>query len=233
MSAASTQVLRTMNLLGRGDNLSQLPELPVVHQQEIVQAFVAAKTLMGMAISSECYESSDAEEENANSHASVSASSIEEDDVSSDASSDGSYIDELDDSDDEQAITLYDPADEGRISDIHSVFRKDIYEGFVVPSGVRYAGTVAFRCKFCKHLPAESRAAQSWVFPRTVEQMYRAHIRFNREHYPHCECIPQSIRNKVARLKKSSCRGSKNYWVTSARKKGLKNGRKGIVLCQS
>ena len=27
---------------------------------------------------------------------------------------------------------LYDPADEGRISDIHTVFRRDIYEGYII-----------------------------------------------------------------------------------------------------
>lgn len=225
MSAVNTQVQRTMNLLGRGDDLALLPQLPPVHQREVVQAFMAANALLVMSVSREChiYESSESEDD-ATSQVSASASSADED------VSDASYVEEIDDSH-ARSFTLYDPADEGRISDIHSVFRRDIYEGFVVPDGARYAGTVAFRCRFCKHLPAESRAAQSWVFPRTVEQMYRAHIRFNREHYPHCESIPQKIRTKIAKLKKSSCRGSKNYWVTSARKKGLKNGRKGIVLC--
>ena len=217
----STEVIRTMNLLGRGDDISMLPSLPAAHQLEITQAFMAAKALMVMSTADESYESSEAGDESASQ---FSASSSEEE-----ASDDGSY-DEIDESS-TRRITLYDPADEGRISDIHSVFRKDIYEGFVVPPGARYAGTVAFRCRFCKHLPSESRASQSWVFPRTIEQMYRAHIRFNREHYPHCECIPDAIRAKVSKLKKSSCRGSKNYWVTSARKKGLRNGRKGIVLC--
>lgn len=214
---SNTEVLRTMNLLGRGDDLSLLPRLPVLHQREVVQAFMAAKTLMIMSTADECYESSEAEDDNLS-----RASSIDD-------ASDASY-EEIDESN-TQTINLYDPADEGRISDTHSVFRRDIYEGFVVPTGARYAGTVAFRCRFCKHLPSESRAAQSWVFPRTIEQMYRAHIRFNREHYPYCENIPKEIRAKVAKLKKSSCRGSKNYWVTSARKKGLKNGRRGIVLC--
>lgn len=219
----SSQVRRTMSLLGKGDDISLLPNLPAVHQVEIAQAFLAAKALVVMSTADDTsYESSEAEDDNTSL---LSVSSSGEEDVSDD----GTY-DEMDKSP-TRTITLYDPADEGRISDIHSVFRKDIYEGFVVPSGARYAGTVAFRCRFCKHLPSEARASQSWVFPRTIEQMYRAHIRFNREHYPHCECIPDAIRTKVSKLKKSSCRGSKNYWVTSARKKGLRNGRKGIVLC--
>jgi len=216
MIAVNKQIQRTMNLLGRGEDLSLLPQLPVIHQQEVVQAFMAAKTLMVMSTTNESYDSSDDDQRS-------EASSTEED------ASIVSY-DEIDEPS-VRAFTLYDPADEGRISDIHSVFRREIYEGFVVPSGARYAGTVAFRCCFCKHLPTESRAPQSWVFPRTIEQMYRAHIRFNREHYPHCKCIPDQIRAKVAKLKKSTCRGSKTYWVTSARKKGLKNGRRGIVLC--
>lgn len=220
MSVLAPKVLRTMNLLGK--DLSTLPQMSAIHQQEVTQAFMAAQTLLELS--------------NANNEATESSSSDEDDTQSRDSSisdvesSDDASYDEIDDSP-AGLMTLYDPADEGRISDIHNVFRRDIYEGFIVPSGVRYAGTVAFRCRYCKHLPIESRAAQSWVFPRTIEQMYRAHIRFNREHYPYCEGIPNLIRAKVAKLKRSSCRGSKGYWVTSARKKGLKNGRNGIVLC--
>ncbi|KAL7478049.1 hypothetical protein ACHAW6_003833, partial [Cyclotella cf. meneghiniana] len=205
----NVDIIRTMNLLGRGNDLSLLPR---VHQREVVQVFTAAKTLMLMA--TDDYDSSD---DDIVSH----TSSIDDSSVPYDGIDDSSA----------PTITLYDPADEGRISDIHTVFRRDIYEGYIVPPGARYAGTVAFRCRFCKHFPSEARASQSWVFPRTIEQMYRAHIRFNREHFPNCKCIPDEIRAKVAKLKKSSCRGSKNYWITSALKKGLVNGDKGIVLC--
>jgi hypothetical protein len=61
--------------------------------------------------------------------------------------------------------------------------------------------------------------------------LYRAHIRFNRDHFPTCEFIPDKIRAKVAKLRKTSARGNKAYWVTSALKKGLINNEKGIILC--
>eukprot|EP00956_Cyclotella_meneghiniana_P013271 scaffold19044_cov67-Cyclotella_meneghiniana.AAC.1 len=218
MSVLAPKVLRTMNLLGK--DLSMLPQMSAIHQQEVTQAFTAAQTLLELSNANN--EATDSEDDADTQSQDSSISDVESPDEAS--------CDEIDDPP-AAIMTLYDPADEGRISDIHNVFRRDIYEGFIVPPGARYAGTVAFRCRHCKHLPAESRAAQSWVFPRTIEQMYRAHIRFNREHYPYCEGIPKHIRAKVAKLKRSSCRGSKSYWVTSARKKGLKNGRSGIVLC--
>ena len=128
-------------------------------------------------------------------------------------------------------ITLYDPADEGRIGGFHNIFRRDIYEGFIVPPGDKYAGTVAFRCRFCKHLPYKIRAKQSEVYPRSIEGLYRAHIRFNHDHFPSCKHIPMEIKAKVIELKKSSPRGNKAYWVTSALNKGLVNDPSGIVLC--
>ena len=60
-------------------------------------------------------------------------------------------------------INLYHRSDEGNIGGYHNVFRRDIYEGFIVPVGDKYAGTVAFRCKFCKHFPYKARAKQSEV----------------------------------------------------------------------
>ena len=129
-------------------------------------------------------------------------------------------------------FNLYDPADEGRINGYQNIFRRDIYEGFIVGPGHKFDGTVAFRCRFCAHLPYEARAKQCEIYPRSIDAIYRAHIRFNRDHFPNCKFIPDEIKAKIAKLKKSSPRGNKAYWVTSALNKGLVNGQKGIVLCR-
>ncbi|KAL7503078.1 hypothetical protein ACHAXN_000917 [Cyclotella atomus] len=182
----------------------------VVHPYEILQALGAANTLIAMS-------------EDSNFEASSSGSI-------SDSASDG-YDSDCYDSTSNIKINLYDPADEGRIGGFHNVFRRDIYEGFVVQSGEKFEGTVAFRCRFCKHLPYKARAKQSEVYPRTVEGLYRAHIRFNHDHFPACKFIPKEIKAKVARLKKSSPRGNKAAWVESALNKGLVNDVNGIVYC--
>lgn len=182
----------------------------VVHPYEILQALGAANTLVAMSEDSSFDDS-------------LSGSL-------SDSASDG-YDSDCYQSTSSIKINLYDPSDEGRIGGFHNVFRRDIYEGFVVPSGEKYAGTVAFRCRFCQHLPYNARAKQSEVYPRTVEGLYRAHIRFNHDHFPACKFIPKEIKAKVARLKKSSPRGNKAAWVESALNKGLVNDVKGIVFC--
>ena len=129
-------------------------------------------------------------------------------------------------------FNLYDPADEGRINGYQNIFRRDIYEGFIVGPGHKFVGTVAFRCRFCAHLPYEARAKQCEIYPRSIDAIYRAHIRFNRDHFLNCKFIPDEIKAKIAKLKKSGPRGDKAYWVTSALNKGLVNGQNGIVLCR-
>lgn len=199
--------------------LSEETTSAAVHPYEILQALGAANTLMAMAEDTSCIDSS----------------SFACTDVSSDGSSDGYAYDSDASSHDTADVTinLYDPTDEGRIGGFHNVFRRDIYEGFVVRSGEKYAGTVAFRCRFCQHLPYRARAKQSEVYPRTIEGLYRAHIRFNHDHFPKCKFIPKEIKAKVARLRKSRPRGNKSHWITSALNKGLVNDVNGIVLCGS
>jgi hypothetical protein len=46
----------------------------------------------------------------------------------------------------------------------------------------RYAGTIGFRCRFCKCAPASERAEKSAVYPRSLERIYLSNIRFQRDH---------------------------------------------------
>ena len=192
----------------------------VVHPYEILQALGAANTLMTISEDSSIDASSFGSPDDITSSSDAS--------VSVGYNSDEASAQEMSTA----TISLYDPDDEGQIGDYHNIFRRDVYEGFVVAPGDKYAGTVAFRCRFCAHLPYKARAKQSEVYPRTIEGLYRAHIRFNHDHFPTCKFIPNEIKAKVARLKKSSPRGNKSYWVTSAANKGLVNGHNGIVLCR-
>lgn len=188
----------------------------VVHPYEILQALGAANTLMAMT------------EDTSIDSLSLACPT----DSSCDGSSDG-YDSDCHQDTSSTKINLYDPSDEGHIGGFHNIFRRDIYEGYVIPEGEKYGGTVAFRCRFCQHLPYKARAKQSEVYPRTIEGLYRAHIRFNHDHFPKCKFIPNEIKAKVAKLKKSCPRGDKSHWVTSALNKGLVNGADGIVLCSA
>lgn len=104
---------------------------------------------------------------------------------------------------DKHSFTLYDERDGEHINAIHNVVRRDIWEGFVIDAGhhswskgdgggasdarragrlARYDGTVGFRCRFCKDTPPGRRAERSAVYPRSLEKIYLANIRFQRDH---------------------------------------------------
>ena len=109
--------------------------------------------------------------------------------------------------DNKQSFILHDKGDDKYFNPVHSVIRRDIWEGFVVdafkdadvPSKdtqlsmktdattnigrvARYNGTVGFRCRLCKHFPLNQRAPRSAVYPRSLERIYTANLRFQRDH---------------------------------------------------
>mmetsp|Transcript_12479 Transcript_12479/g.20190 ORF Transcript_12479/g.20190 Transcript_12479/m.20190 type:complete len:114 (-) Transcript_12479:270-611(-) len=96
----------------------------------------------------------------------------------------------------------------------------------------RYDGTIGFRCRFCKNVPLNQRAEKSAVYPRSLERIYLANFRFQRDHIEHCTFIPKNTKESYSRLKSSRgvSRGMKQYWVSSALRRGLCNGEKGIVF---
>ena len=110
--------------------------------------------------------------------------------------------------DNKESFILHDKDDDQYINPVHSLIRRDIWEGFVVDAVkdaaavsskdtqlsmktdvttnigrvARYNGTVGFRCRFCKHIPLHQRAPRSAVYPRSIERIYAAHLRFQRDH---------------------------------------------------
>ena len=98
---------------------------------------------------------------------------------------------------DEESFTLYHPDDDKYINELHTIIRRDIWEGFVVDDQDAgqggnnndgrlscYVGTVGFRCRWCKDVDPTSRAEKSAVYPRELERIYHANIRFQRDHVP-------------------------------------------------
>ncbi|KAL3766369.1 hypothetical protein ACHAW5_000908 [Stephanodiscus triporus] len=158
---------------------------------------------------------------------------------------------------DETSFVLHDATDEDHINAIHNIVRRDVWEGFVVGTTAttassargraddtggrstsrleRYAGTIGFRCRFCKGAPPGERAEKSAVYPRSLERIYLSNIRFQRDHIMQCNYIPPSIKEEYTRLKNSKgvTRGKKKYWVTSAMRRGLCNSDDGIIFASS
>ena len=105
-----------------------------------------------------------------------------------------------------KSFILYDKDDDQRINAAHNLIRRDIWEGFVVDTAIkeadtkeeilnssskarysvgrlaRYDGTVGFRCRFCKQVPLDQRAYRSAVYHRSIECIYSANLRFQRDH---------------------------------------------------
>lgn len=151
----------------------------------------------------------------------------------------------------EVAFTLFDPSDHGRINLKHIVFRRSVWEGFIVsPSSIRpednftkagrranghlklYDGCVGFRCRFCKGKLTHEQAPMSTVFPTKLSTIYRAYLRFRYKHFFVCEHIPQELRNTIGELEESKVsKGEKKFWEMSAELQGLGelDGKKGIV----
>lgn len=157
--------------------------------------------------------------------------------------------------------TLYKPGDEEQINPSHNILRRDILEVFVEaprqksdktkkaghrsdtrsnkaikksPRQSRFAGRIGLRCRFCKHLPSDSRANLATIYPETLQGIYRAcNIRFAKRHVSSCQFIPASILAELDSLKEVNSRGSKSYWVESAKRIGLRDSEvnKGIVFC--
>jgi len=102
-----------------------------------------------------------------------------------------------------KTFSLYHKDDDKHINAVHNIVRRDIWEGFVVNTSkdaesecsggttknarqtgrlARYEGTIGFRCRFCKSTPLAQRAERPAVYPRSLERIYLANIRFQRDH---------------------------------------------------
>mmetsp|Transcript_33473 Transcript_33473/g.61616 ORF Transcript_33473/g.61616 Transcript_33473/m.61616 type:complete len:136 (-) Transcript_33473:248-655(-) len=128
-------------------------------------------------------------------------------------------------------MTLYSIGEEGSINPIHTILRRDVIE-------IRRTepGNIFFQCACCSHLPRGDRAEQSTLAPQSISSLYRAFTRFQTSHVPACEHIPQQIKNMSSMATRDvKARKTKEYWVESAKKKGLRDGKgdECIIYCNT
>mmetsp|Transcript_1300 Transcript_1300/g.2544 ORF Transcript_1300/g.2544 Transcript_1300/m.2544 type:complete len:263 (-) Transcript_1300:335-1123(-) len=133
--------------------------------------------------------------------------------------------------DDSFCMKLYSMGDEGKISPTHIVLRQDVVEIRRTKSG-----KIFFQCACCKHLPHGDRAKLSTLDPQSIGSLYRAFTRFQTSHVPACAHIPQQIKNMSSMATRDvKARKTKEYWVESAKKKGLRDGKgdECIIYCNT
>jgi len=92
------------------------------------------------------------------------------------------------------------------------------------------AGTIAFRCRFCKHSPNKNEAPLATIYPETVGGLYRANLRFQAGHLNKCENCPAEVKERLENAQRSGDRrpyevqvGVRRYWISTAARKGFRN----------
>ena len=93
---------------------------------------------------------------------------------------------------DDETFSLYTDIDKLHLNDVHILIRQEILEGYVVsikhdrnsrPCHIqRYANTVGFRCKWCKHISLNGKSEMASVYPRRIGCIYSSVVRFQRHH---------------------------------------------------
>eukprot|EP00984_Skeletonema_dohrnii_P013537 scaffold5597_cov154-Skeletonema_dohrnii-CCMP3373.AAC.6 len=92
------------------------------------------------------------------------------------------------------------------------------------------AGTIAFRCRFCKHSPYKNDSPLATIYPETVGGLYRANLRFQAGHLNKCENCPAAVKERLENAQRSGDRrpyevqvGVRRYWISTAVRKGFRN----------
>jgi len=93
------------------------------------------------------------------------------------------------------------------------------------------AGTIAFRCRFCKHSPNKNEAPLATIYPETVGGLYRANLRFQAGHLNKCENCPAEVKERLENAQRSGADrrpyevqvGVRRYWISTAARKGFRN----------
>jgi hypothetical protein len=126
------------------------------------------------------------------------------------------------------------------LSEFHCFVRSDLVEVFRAShddvtsrnNSISYQ-QVGIRCRFCAHLPPNSRSGRSSAFPSSLRQIYQSFTMMLRDHFSHCEAIPSSALSKFNNLKDKPAQGatdSKRYWVYSAKRIGMIDTNDGIMM---
>jgi hypothetical protein len=157
--------------------------------------------------------------------------------------------------------TLFDEDDIPFVSPTHYILGTEVLEAFVVPeyddddivdhdnvidaapnaptkskkakkkSNFR-AGSIAFRCRFCKHSPHKMQAPLSTIYPESLGGLYRANLRFQSNHLKKCQYFPQELKEMIGNIRRNGGGNGnhvhkevkvKKYWIKSASRKGFRN----------
>eukprot|EP00574_Skeletonema_japonicum_P007117 CAMPEP_0201726212 /NCGR_PEP_ID=MMETSP0593-20130828/9322_1 /ASSEMBLY_ACC=CAM_ASM_000672 /TAXON_ID=267983 /ORGANISM="Skeletonema japonicum, Strain CCMP2506" /LENGTH=525 /DNA_ID=CAMNT_0048217683 /DNA_START=243 /DNA_END=1820 /DNA_ORIENTATION=+ len=91
------------------------------------------------------------------------------------------------------------------------------------------AGSIAFRCRFCKHSPHKDRYPLATIYPESIEGLYRANLRFQANHLRVCKECPRELKDCLRRARQNNDHrsfevqgGVRKYWVETAARKGFR-----------
>lgn len=94
-------------------------------------------------------------------------------------------------------------------------------------------GQVGIGCIHCVKQPAKLRSNRAVCFPFSIGRIYQSVADIQRFHFTECKMLPADVKEKFLELQSASSKGSKGlatrqYWVTSAKKIGLVDTKRGI-----
>ena len=139
-------------------------------------------------------------------------------------------------------VSLSMPEDKTALSPLRCFLRENVIafsatkEDIAVRTPTTFAiveGQVGIGCVHCYKLPAKQRSNRAVCFPFSVGRIYQSVADIQRFHLNECKMVPPEVREKFVAHQKASTKGSKGlatrqYWVSSAKKLGLADTKKGI-----
>ena len=132
--------------------------------------------------------------------------------------------------------------DKSALSPLRCFLRQNVYafsateEDIAVRTPTTFSvvlGQVGIGCIHCLSLPAKERSNRAVCFPFSIARIYQSVADIQRFHLGECKHVPEDIRKKFDELQSQSSKGSKGlatrqYWITSAKKIGLVDTKRGI-----
>ena len=134
------------------------------------------------------------------------------------------------------------PEDKSALSPLRCFLRENVYafsataEDIAVRTPTTFSvvvGQVGIGCVHCYRLPAQERSNRAVCFPFSIGRIYQSIADIQRFHMGECKMVPPDVKDNFLKLQSASTKGSKGlatrqYWVTSARKRGLVDTSNGI-----
>ena len=90
------------------------------------------------------------------------------------------------------------------------------------------AGSVAFRCRFCKNSPYKNGLPLATIYPQSLKGLYRANLRFQANHLKKCKYYPVKLKKRIENAQHNDNRSSpaqggvRKYWIKTAARKGFR-----------